>query len=84
MRDEEGTESANPDNLMCRSARLLKREFPELGLIGDVALDPYTSHGHDGVLREGMIANEPSVAALVTQALNQARSGITFSHCSHW
>ena len=75
-RDEEGTESANPDNLICRSARLLKAEFPELGLIGDVALDPYTSHGHDGVLRDGLIANEASVAVLVTQSLNQARSGI--------
>ncbi len=75
-RDEEGTESANPDNLICRSARLLKSEFPELGLIGDVALDPYTSHGHDGVLRHGRIANEASVAVLVTQSLNQARSGI--------
>ena len=75
-RDEEGTESANPDNLICRSARLLKAEFPELGLVGDVALDPYTSHGHDGVLRDGRIANEESVAVLVTQSLNQARSGI--------
>ena len=75
-RDEEGTESANPDNLICRSARLLKAEFPELALIGDVALDPYTSHGHDGVLRDGRIANDDSVAVLVAQSLNQARSGI--------
>ena len=75
-RDEEGAESANPENLICRSARLLKAEFPELGLIGDVALDPYTSHGHDGVLRDNYVHNEDSVAALVTQALNQAQSGI--------
>ncbi len=75
-RDEEGTESANPDNLICRSARLLKAEFPQLGLIGDVALDPYTDHGHDGVLRDDYVHNEDSVAALVTQALNQAASGI--------
>ena len=75
-RDEEGTESANPDNLMCRAARLLKAEFPALGLIGDVALDPYTNHGHDGVLRDDYVHNEDSVAALVTQALNQAHSGI--------
>ena len=75
-RDEEGSESANPDNLICRSARLLKAEFPELGLIGDVALDPYTSHGHDGVLRQDYVHNEDSVAALVIQALNQAHSGI--------
>ena len=81
LRDEEGTESGNPDNLICRSARLLKAEFPEIGLIGDVALDPYTSHGHDGVLRETpshphYVANDASVALLVRQALNQAQSGI--------
>ncbi|WP_428375102.1 porphobilinogen synthase [Lichenicoccus sp.] len=81
-RDDEGTESGNPDNLICRSARLLKSEFPEMGLIGDVALDPYTSHGHDGVLREdpvlreAYVANDASVAVLVRQALNQAHSGI--------
>ena len=67
LRDDEGTESGNPDNLICRSARLLKAEFPEIGLIGDVALDPYTSHGHDGVLRETpshphYVANDASVA----------------------
>ena len=80
-RDDEGTESGNADNLICRSARLLKAEFPHIGLIGDVALDPYTSHGHDGVLRETpshphYVANDESVAVLVRQALNQARSGI--------
>ena len=82
LRDDEGTESGNPDNLICRSARLLKAEFPEIGLIGDVALDPYTSHGHDGVLRDDpasrgdYVANDASVAVLVRQALNQAQSGI--------
>ena len=75
-RDEEGLESANPENLICRSARLLKAEFPEIGLVGDVALDPYTIHGHDGVLRDNYVANEESVAALTTQALNQAHAGI--------
>ena len=43
---------------MCHAARLLKREFPELGLVGDVALDPYTDHGHDGVIRDGYVAND--------------------------
>jgi len=75
-KDAEGTESGNPDNLMCRAARLLKREFPAIGLVGDVALDPYTDHGHDGVIRDGYVANDESVAALVRQALNQARAGI--------
>ena len=75
-RDPDGSESANPDNLMCRAARLLKREFPDLGLVGDVALDPYTSHGQDGVLRDGRIANDESVAVLSRQAVVQAEAGI--------
>jgi porphobilinogen synthase len=75
-KDAEGTESTNPDNLMCRAARLLKREFPELGLIGDVALDPYTDHGHDGVIRDGYVANDESVEILARQAVNQAHAGI--------
>lgn len=75
-RDEEGTESDNPDNLMCRAARLLKREFPDLGLIGDVALDPYTIHGHDGVIRDGYVHNDDSVDVLVRQSINQAEAGI--------
>jgi porphobilinogen synthase len=75
-KDEDGTEAANPDNLICQAARLLKREFPDTGLLGDVALDLYTTHGHDGVLREGEIANDESVAVLVRQALVQARAGI--------
>ncbi|CAH2599265.1 Delta-aminolevulinic acid dehydratase [Rhodovastum atsumiense] len=75
-KDAEGTESGNPDNLICQAARLLKREFPQMGLIGDVALDPYTNHGHDGVLREGYVANDASVEVLVRQSINQARAGI--------
>ncbi len=75
-KDAEGTEALNPDNLMCRAARLLRREYPDLGLIGDVALDPYTDHGHDGVIRDGVIANDESVAILARQALNQAQAGI--------
>ncbi len=76
LKNPEGTEALNPDNLMCQAARLLKREFPELGLIGDVALDPYTDHGHDGVLREGYVANDESVEILERQAVNQALAGI--------
>jgi porphobilinogen synthase len=75
-KDAEGTESTNPDNLMCRAARLLKREFPAIGLVGDVALDPYTDHGHDGVIREGYVANDESLAVLARQAVNQAQAGI--------
>ena len=76
LKNPEGTEALNPDNLICQAARLLKREFPELGLIGDVALDPYTDHGHDGVLREGYVANDESVEILERQAVNQALAGI--------
>ncbi|MBS0959169.1 porphobilinogen synthase [Acetobacter thailandicus] len=76
VKDAEGTEALNPDNLMCRAARLLKKEFPHLGLIGDVALDPYTSHGHDGVIRDGYVHNDDSVAILTRQTVNQAAAGI--------
>jgi porphobilinogen synthase len=75
-KDAEGTEAGNPENLICRAARLLKREFPELGLVGDVALDPYTDHGHDGVIRNGYIANDETLAVLTRQALVQAHAGI--------
>lgn len=76
LKNPEGTEALNPDNLMCRAARLLKREFPEVALVGDVALDPYTDHGHDGVLRDGYVANDASVEILQQQAVNQAQAGI--------
>ncbi len=76
LKDAEGTEAANPDNLICRAARLLKREFPGVGLMGDVALDLYTTHGHDGVLRDGYVHNDDSVAVLVRQSLAQAEAGI--------
>jgi len=75
-KDSEGTEATNPDNLMCQAARLLKREFPEIGLVGDVALDPYTDHGHDGVVRDGYVANDETLAIITRQALVQAEAGI--------
>ncbi|MDE2005750.1 MAG: porphobilinogen synthase [Rhodospirillales bacterium] len=75
-KDAEGSEATNPENLICAAARLLKRDFPELGLVGDVALDPYTDHGHDGVIRDGYVANDETLEVLVRQALNQAEAGI--------
>lgn len=75
-KDAEGTESGNPENLMCRAARLLKREFPQLGLVGDVALDPYTDHGHDGVIRDSYVANDETIEILIRQAVHQAEAGI--------
>jgi porphobilinogen synthase len=76
LKNAEGTESGNPDNLICRAARLLKQEFPELGLVGDVALDPYTDHGHDGVIRDGYVANDETLGILAQQSVNQAHAGI--------
>jgi porphobilinogen synthase len=76
LKDAEGSEALNPDNLICQAARLMKREFPHIALLGDVALDPYTNHGHDGVLRDGYVANDETLAILVKQAINQAQAGI--------
>lgn len=75
LRDPTGSESLNPDNLVCRAVRAVKAAVPDIGIICDVALDPYTSHGHDGVLAGETILNDESVALLVRQALNQAEAG---------
>src|ERR1700723_452229 len=75
LRDEHGSEALNPDNLVCQSVRAIKKEFPGLGVLCDVALDPYTSHGHDGLLEDGKILNDATVAVLVRQALVQAEAG---------
>ena len=75
LRCEVGAEALNPDNLVCRAIRAIKNEFPELGILCDVALDPYTSHGHDGLLRDGEIVNDETVAVLVKQALVEAEAG---------
>jgi porphobilinogen synthase len=75
LRDEMGSEALNPDNLVCRAIRAIKNEVPEIGVLCDVALDPFTSHGHDGLLRDGIILNDETVAVLVRQALVQAEAG---------
>jgi porphobilinogen synthase len=75
-KDADGTEALNADNLMNRAARLLATEFPDTLLVGDVALDPYTDHGHDGVIRDGYVANDETLAILTRQAVIQAQSGI--------
>ncbi len=68
-------EAYDPDNLMCRAARALKAEVPGIGLFCDVALDPYTSHGHDGLVQNGRVVNDETVAVLVLQALALAGAG---------
>lgn len=75
LRDEHGSEALNANNLVCQSVRAIKKEFPDLGILCDVALDPFTSHGHDGLIENGKILNDETVAVLVQQALVQAQAG---------
>ena len=75
LRDAHGSEAVNPNNLVCKSVRAIKQEFPGLGVLCDVALDPFTSHGHDGLIEDGRILNDETVAVLVRQALVQAEAG---------
>ncbi len=76
LKDERGTEALNPDNLVCRAVRAVKQAVPDLMVICDVALDPYTTHGHDGVLNTiGDVDNDATLEILVKQALLQAKAG---------
>jgi porphobilinogen synthase len=75
LKNADGDEARNPDNLMCRAVRAVKRAIPDMLILGDVALDPYTSHGHDGVMHEGRIINDLTLTILAAQAVNQARAG---------
>ena len=76
LRSAGGEEALNPDNLMCRAVRALKDTVPEIGVLTDVALDPYTAHGHDGLVDEaGYVMNDATSDVLVAQALNQAAAG---------
>ena len=68
-RDDSGSEALNAENLVCQAIRAIKKEVPDIGILCDVALDPYTSHGHDGLIRDGIILNDETVAILVRQAL---------------
>ena len=74
-KDNFGTEALNPNNLVCKSLRFIKKKFPEIGVMCDVALDPYTSHGHDGVIINNKIDNDETIKILVKQALLQAKMG---------
>ena len=77
LKTPDGQESLNPDGLIPRTIRALKKEFPELGVMTDVALDPYTSHGQDGLIDEaGYILNDETVELLVGQALAHAEAGV--------
>lgn len=76
LRTDDAREALNPDNLICRAIRTIKDAVPEIGVLTDVALDPYTAHGHDGLVDDrGSVINDDTVAILVEQALVQARAG---------
>jgi len=76
LRTDDAKEALNPDNLICRAIRAIKDSVPEIGILTDVALDPYTAHGHDGLIDDrGCVINDETVAILVEQALVQARAG---------
>jgi len=77
LKTPDGIEASNPNGLVPRAVQALKQRFPELGLLTDVALDPYTSHGQDGVIdQEGYVINDITLALLVKQALVQAEAGV--------
>ena len=75
LKDSGGSLAVEPDNLICRAVRKIKSVYPDLGVICDVALDPYTEHGHDGLLVNGIVDNDKTVNVLIKQALVQAEAG---------
>jgi porphobilinogen synthase len=75
LKTEDGREAINASNLVCRTVRAIKDAVPDIGILCDVALDPYTSHGHDGLLIDRDVANDETIAVLVQQALVQAEAG---------
>lgn len=75
LKTPDGEESFNPQNLVCRTIRAIKAALPEIGIICDVALDPYTSHGQDGLVRNGIVINDETVEVLCKQSIVQAQAG---------
>lgn len=75
LKNDDGDEALNPDNLVCRAVRTVKSDVPDIGVICDVALDPYTIHGQDGLIRDGKIANDETLERLIRQSLNQVEAG---------
>ncbi|MBY0284290.1 MAG: porphobilinogen synthase [Sphingomonas sp.] len=76
LRTDDGAEALNPDNLMCRAIGAIKDHVPGIGVLTDVALDPYTAHGHDGLVdSQGYVLNDDTAEVLTAQALNQAAAG---------
>jgi len=74
-KDDIGSEALNENNLVCRALRLIKKNYKEIGVMCDVALDPYTSHGHDGIIKKNYVDNDETIKVLVKQSLLQAEMG---------
>ena len=74
-KDKLGSEALNENNLVCKSIKYIKRKFPQIGVMCDVALDPYTSHGHDGILVNNKIDNDKTIEILIKQSLLQSKMG---------
>ncbi|MBO6825727.1 MAG: porphobilinogen synthase [Sneathiella sp.] len=75
LKTEDGRESSNPDNIICKAIKAIKDAVPEMGILCDVALDPFTTHGQDGIVENGYVVNDPTIEALIAQTLNQVEAG---------
>ncbi len=75
LKDAAGSQASDPDGLVCRAVRAMKDAAPEVGIMCDVALDPFTDHGHDGLIENGRILNDPTIERLVHQGIVQAEAG---------
>ncbi|MEP3244844.1 MAG: porphobilinogen synthase [Sneathiella sp.] len=75
LKTEDGREASNPDNIICKAIKALKDAVPEMGVLCDVALDPFTTHGQDGLLEDGYVVNDPTIEALIAQTMNQVEAG---------
>lgn len=75
LKNDQGSEALNPDNLVCRTVQQIKKSVPKIGIMCDVALDPYTSHGHDGIMIGDSIDNDATLEVITQQALVQAKAG---------
>ena len=75
LKDDEGSNALASDNLVCRAIAAIKSAEPDMGVVVDIALDPFTTHGHDGVIRAGVVDNDASLEVLIKQAVNYARAG---------
>ena len=74
-KDSKGSEALNKSNLICKALKLIKKNYNEIGVMCDVALDPYTNHGHDGILKKDYVDNDETIKVLIKQSLLQAEMG---------